>query len=48
MRMILFYIVVKETGSIPGTIPRGVMKLFFGYDYYLKKFAAALKTKCGT
>jgi uncharacterized membrane protein len=40
-------VTVKETGSIPGAIPRAVMKLFFGYDFYLKKFAAALKAKCG-
>ena len=40
-------VTVKETGSIPGAIPRAVTRVFFGYDYYLKKFAAAIKAKCG-
>jgi uncharacterized membrane protein len=40
-------ITVRETGSVAGAIPRAVMKLFFGYDYYLNKFAQAVRAKCG-
>lgn len=38
---------VKETGTVNSAIPRAMMKLFFGYEYYLKQFASAMKEKCG-
>lgn len=37
---------LTETGSIKSPIPRAVMKLFFGYDHYLKIAAEQLKAKC--
>lgn len=36
---------VTEEGTIKSAIPRAVMKLFFGYDYYLKRMAEAMKSK---
>lgn len=38
---------VTEEGTITSAIPRGMMKLFFGYDFYLKRMATALKSKLG-
>lgn len=40
-------VTVKETGSIPSAIPRAIMRMFFGYNYYLNQFGEALKAKCG-
>lgn len=40
-------VTVKETGTVPGAIPRAIMKMFVGYEYYLKQFAKALRAKCG-
>ncbi len=38
---------VKETGKVNSAIPRAMMKLFFGHEYYLKQFAKAMREKCG-
>lgn len=38
---------VTEEGTIKSPIPRAVMKLFFGYDYYLKRMAEQIKSKLG-
>jgi uncharacterized protein YndB with AHSA1/START domain len=38
---------VHEEGTIKSAIPRAMMKLFFGYDYYLKRMAVEMKGKLG-
>lgn len=38
---------VTEEGTVNSPIPRAIMRLAVGYDYYLKKFAGAMKAKCG-
>lgn len=38
---------VTEEGTVHSPIPRAMMKLFFGHEFYLKKFAAAVSAKCG-
>ncbi len=40
-------VTVNETGSVPSAIPRAIMKMFIGYDFYLKKFGSALQAKLG-
>ncbi|MCE9620615.1 MAG: SRPBCC family protein [Planctomycetes bacterium] len=40
-------ITVTETGTVNSAIPRAIMRLFTGYDFYLTKFGEALKVKCG-
>lgn len=40
-------VTVKETGSVGSAIPRAIMKMFVGHEYYLKQFAKALQAKCG-
>ena len=39
---------LTEVGTIKAKVPRAVMRYTIGYDYYLRKFAAALRAKCGT
>lgn len=41
-------ITVIENGTVNSAIPRAIMKLAVGHDFYLKKFAELLKSKCGT
>ncbi len=36
---------VTEEGTIKSAIPRAIMKLFFGYDYYLNRMAKQIKAK---
>ena len=38
---------VTENGSVKHAIPRAVMHYVFGEDYYLKRFAKAMREKCG-
>lgn len=38
---------VTEEGTIKSAIPRAIMKLFFGYDYYLNRMAKQIKLKLG-
>jgi len=38
---------VTEEGTIKSAIPRAIMKLSCGYDYYLKRMAVAMKAKLG-
>ena len=38
---------VTEEGTIKSAIPRAVMKMFAGYDYYLKRMAEQIKLKLG-
>lgn len=40
-------VTVKEVGTVNSAIPRAIMKLFVGNEYYLKQFAKALQAKCG-
>lgn len=41
-------VTVTEVGRVPSPIPRAIMRVFFGWDFYLNKFADALKAKCGS
>lgn len=41
-------ITINETGTVNSPIPRAIMKLAIGYDFYLNKFGEALKAKCGS
>lgn len=38
---------VTEEGTIKSAIPRAMMKMFFGYDYYLQRMAREIKAKLG-
>lgn len=38
---------LTEHGDIPSPIPRAIMKYAVGYDFYLKKFCQALKSRFG-
>ena len=38
---------VSETSTVAAAIPRALMRYVFGYEMYLKKFAAAIKAKYG-
>lgn len=38
---------VTEEGTIKSAIPRAIMKLLFGYDYYLNRMAKQVKLKLG-
>lgn len=40
-------ITINETGTVGSPIPRAIMKLAVGYDFYLNKFGEALRAKCG-
>ena len=40
-------ITVTETGSVGSPIPRAIMRYFIGHEYYLRKFAKAVKKRCG-
>lgn len=40
-------VTLKETGTVPSPIPRAMMKLLVGYDYYLKQFGKSLRAECG-
>ncbi len=39
---------LTEVGTIKPKFPRAVMRYTIGYDFYLRKFAKALKAKCGS
>jgi hypothetical protein len=38
---------IKETGKVPGAIPRAIMHYIIGEDFTIKKFLKAVKAKVG-